>query len=385
MESVIRLFHPSIKSYFLFGPRGTGKSTWLAQYYTDAVVIDLLDPAQYRSYSAFPERLHELVLAQPEKTIFVIDEVQKAPDLLSVVHVLIEKKQGYLFVLTGSSARKLKRAGVDLLAGRAQWRQMHPFMATEVKMQFSLEKALEQGMLPLIWNSLEPALDLQAYITLYMKEEVQMEGLVRNMEQFYRFLESISFSQASIINYTNIAIDCAVSSKTVENYVTILEDLMLGFLLHPFVKRAKRRLAVKPKFYYFDAGVYRAIRPKGLLDKPEEISGHAVETLVAQHLRAWLAYSKSINELFFWRTPSGLEVDFVVYGELGFYAIEVKHSTKIKLGDLRSLNEFKKDYPESQCLLLYRGKERLMKGHILCIPLEEFLLNLMPNQNIHIV
>ncbi len=380
MESVIRVFNPPNKSYFLFGPRGTGKSTWFSQFYTKAIVIDLLDPAEYRSYSAFPERLRDVVLAHSTPTIFVIDEVQKVPDLLSMVHLLIEKKLDHLFVLTGSSARKLKRTGVDLLAGRAQWREMHSFLAAELKEKFSLDKALEYGLLPLIWESSEPAKDLQTYIYLYMKEEVQMESLVRNIDGFHRFLEAISFSQASSLNYTNIAVDCAVSSKTVENYVTILQDLLLCFLLLPFVKRAKRHIVARPKFYYFDAGVYRAIRPKGPLDKPEEIAGHALETLVAQHLRAWLAYSDKTGELFFWRTPSGLEVDFVVYGEIGFYAIEVKHSAQIKLQDLKGLNEFKKDYPESICLLLYRGKTKEMRGHILCYPLDLFLLGIFPDK-----
>lgn len=167
---------------------------------------------------------------------------------------------------------------------------------------------------------------------------------------------------------------------TGENYVGILQDLFLCFLLRPFVKKAKRRLATHPKFYYFDAGVYRAIRPKGPLDQPEEISGHAIETLVAQHLRAWLAYSTKTGELFFWRTPSGLEVDFIVYGEMGFYAIEVKHSTQIKLQDLRGFNEFKKDYPESYCILVYRGREKQMRGHILCYPVESFLRKIIPNE-----
>lgn len=382
MESVIRVFSPPDKSYFLFGPRGSGKSTWFSQFYSNAVIIDLLDPAEYRTYSAFPERLKDIVSAYSNPTIFVIDEVQKVPELLSVVHLLIEQKKGHLFVLTGSSSRKLKRSGVDLLAGRAQWRQMHPFIAAELQEKFSLDKALEYGLLPLIWDSSDAARDLQTYIFLYMKEEVQMEGLVRNIDSFHRFLETISFSQASSLNYTNIAIDCAVSSKTVENYVHILQDLLLCFLLFPFIKRAKRQTVARPKFYFFDAGVYRAIRPKGPLDKPEEISGHALETLVAQHLRAWLAYSAKTGELFFWRTPSGLEVDFVVYGDIGFYAIEVKHSAQIKLQDLKGLNEFKKDYPESVCLLLYRGKEKQMRGHILCYPLDLFLSEITPNKEL---
>jgi predicted AAA+ superfamily ATPase len=378
MESVLRVFHPPAKSYFLFGARGTGKSTWIEQYYTDAKVINLLEPDQYRTYRSFPERLQEFVLAHPDTSVFVIDEVQKAPDLLSVVHILIEKKRPWLFVLTGSSARKLKREGVDLLAGRAQLKHLHPFMAAELKEKFSLTKSLEIGLLPLVVSSQDPVGDLKTYIALYMKEEVQAEGLVRDIGQFGRFLEAISFSQGSVINYSNIARDCDVSGKTVENYVAILEDLLLGFTLPVFVKKAKRNLAIKPKFYFFDVGVYLAIRPKGPLDQPTEIQGHAVETLVAQHLRAWLDYSSKNGELFFWRTKSGLEVDFIIYGEIGFYAIEVKNSSRIKPQDLRGLHEFKNDYPQCQCILLYHGKEKLLKDHILCYPLEDFLLALAP-------
>lgn len=224
MEEIIRFFQPPDKSYFLFGPRGTGKSTWLVLHYPQAVFIDLLEPDTYRTYRAYPERLQEFVTAQNGVTTFIIDEVQKAPDLLSVVHLLLEKKQGWQFILTGSSSRKLKRAGVDLLASRATLKHMHPFMAAELKENFSLEKALSLGMLPLIYGSTVPLADLKTYVALYMKEEVQMEGLVRNIDQFARFLEAMSFSQGSVLNYSNVARECSVSSKTVENYVGILQD-----------------------------------------------------------------------------------------------------------------------------------------------------------------
>lgn len=382
MEVVVRFFDPPKKSYFLFGARGTGKSTWAKQYYKQAKVIDLLEPDQFRNYVSFPEKLHEFVLANPSTSIFIIDEVQKAPELLNVVHSLIEKHLGLQFILTGSSARKLKRQGVDLLAGRAQLKHMYPFMASELKDLFNLETSLKYGMLPLVTASIDPIGDLKAYVSLYMKEEVQMEGLVRNVGQFGRCLTAMSFSQASIINYTNIAREFGISSKTVENYVSILIDLLLCFTINVFSKKAKRHLTTHPKFYYFDAGVYIAIRPSGPLDKPEEILGLAVETLVAQHLRAWINYSKIDGELFFWRTKSGLEVDFIIYGEIGFYALEVKNSKNISPQDLRGLREFKKDYPESRCILLYRGKEKLIKNDILCYPLDDFLRELIPDHTL---
>ncbi|MDF1795475.1 MAG: AAA family ATPase [Coxiellaceae bacterium] len=382
MESITRVFiPPKEKSYFIFGPRGTGKSTWVKQNYPGAVVIDLLEPDTYRQFKSFPERLREVVEAS-NQTVFIIDEIQKAPSLLSLIHALIEEDKQRRFILTGSSTRKLKREGVDLLAGRARLTYMHTFMATELKEKFSLANALQFGLLPLVYDSTDPAADLKTYLALYMKEEVQMEGLVRNVEEFGQFLEAISFSQGSILNYSNIARDCHVSSKSIESYVSILEDLLLSFKLPVFNKKAKRLLAVKPKFYYFDAGVYRAIRPKGPLDYPEELNGITLETLVAQHLQAWLDYSPQEGKLFFWRTKNGLEVDFIIYGEIGFYAIEVKHAKTIQPRDLRGLSEFKQDYPESKCILLYQGKEALKKKGGLCYPVNKFLLGITPGEDL---
>jgi uncharacterized protein len=381
METILRYFRAPKKSFFLFGPRGTGKSTWVRMAYPSAMIVDLLDPQSYRQYRSFPERLKELVLANADCSTFVIDEVQRAPGLLPVVHSLIEQKQPWLFILTGSSARKLKRTGVDLLAGRAQLKFLHPFMASEMT-AFDLTERLNTGMVPLMVDSPDPAGDLKTYISLYMKEEVQLEGFVRRIEDFGRFLEAISFSQASVLNYSNIARDCGVSSKTVQSYVNILEDLLLSFRLPVFVRKAKRHMSQHPKFYFFDVGVYRAIRPVGPLDQPEEVGGHALETLVCQHLRAWLAYSEKDGELFFWRTISGLEVDFIIYGEIGFWAIEIKNAGRIHNADLRALREFKTDYPECRCMLFYRGKDRLQKGEILCQPVTPFLQRLQPGTDI---
>lgn len=382
MGSVTRFLHAPKKSYFLFGPRGTGKSTWVKQHYPEAILIDLLEPDIYRQYRAFPERLRERLATSTPLTPVIIDEIQKAPTLLSLIHALIEENKQRKFVLTGSSSRKLKRDGVDLLGGRALIIHMHPFIAAELGAQFSLPHALQFGMLPLVQNSEDPRADLKAYLALYMKEEVQMEGLVRNVEGFSQFLEIISFSQGSLLNCSNIARECSVSSKTVEHYVSILEDLLLAFKLPIFNHKAKRQLIAKSKFYYFDAGVYHFIRPKGPLDYPEELHGITLETLVAQHLRAWLDYSSKEGKLYFWHTKNGLEVDFIIYGEIGFYAIEVKNNAHIHSQDLRGLAEFKQDYPQATCILLYRGKEKLKKGEIICCPVEDFLLCLHPDASL---
>ena len=382
METIARFFTPPVESFFLFGPRGTGKSTFMKQRFPDACYVDLLDPEMVRSFSAKPERLAEVVRGQGGQKCFVIDEIQKVPELLSVIHQLIEEKQGYTFVLTGSSARKLKRTGVDMLGGRALLRTMHPFLASELGERFRLEEALQRGLLPLVYSSANPGDVLRSYAALYLREEVQMEGLVRNVGNFSRFLEAISFSHASILNLSNVARDCMVERKVVEGYTAILEDILLGFRLPVFTRRAKRELAGHPKFYLFDAGVFRSLRPRGPLDRPEEMEGQALEGLVAQHLRGWLAYSPEKSDLYFWRTRSGVEVDFVVYAPSGLWALEVKNTATIRPADLRGLKSFRNEYPESRAILLYRGRERLLREGILCLPCSDFLTHLLPGKTI---
>ena len=376
MELIDRYLKKSTESFFLFGPRGTGKSTWIGMVFKDPLIINLLEPDTFRRFAARPETLLDLVRGMSKLKPVIIDEVQKVPEILDAIHQLLEEKRGLQFVLTGSSARKLNRTGSDLLAGRAVMKTMHPFMATELEKHFNLEKALHNGLLPVIFASSTPKESLRSYTALYLKEEVQLEGFVRNIGSFARFLEAVSFSHASVLNISNLARECEVERKTVEGYITILEDLLIAYRLPVFSKRAKREVSRQPKFYLFDAGVYRSLRPRGLLDKPQEIDGSALEGLVAQHLKAWIAYGGEQFELYFWRTRSGVEVDFIVYGENGFWAIEVKNSSKVREEDLRPLRTFQKDFPECHPLLLYRGFERLSKHGILCLPCEEFLCQL---------
>lgn len=378
MAMIPRFFRDPDTHFFLFGPRGTGKSTWLAQAFPNAVVVDLLAPDLQRRYQARPERLRELIDGNPAAEVLVIDEVQKVPTLLDVVHQAIEKSGLPRFVLTGSSARKLKRSGVDMLAGRAVLRSLHPFLASELGQQFDLEGALERGLLPLVWDSQRPEDVLSAYVALYIQQEVQQEGIVRNIGNFSRFLEAVSFSHASVLNTAEVGREAEVSRKTVEGYIEILEDLLLAFRLPVFSKRAKRKVTAHPKFYWFDAGVYRSVRPAGPLDRPEEIAGAALEGLVAQHLRAWIDYSPDDFTLGFWRTRRGVEVDFVVYGTTGFWAIEVKHTRTIRSSDLRALKTFREDYPEAVTRLLYRGTETLEIDGVRCMPCEAFLRGVVP-------
>jgi len=373
MKKLERFFKVPDQSFFLLGPRGTGKSTLIKDIFKEAVYLDFLLPDVFRSFSARPERLKEVVFGNRDKQVFVLDEVQKVPELLSVVHSLLEEKKDWKFVLTGSSARKLKRAGVDMLAGRALMKHLHPFIATELGTMFNLDAALQNGLIPVVLNSQDPAASLQAYLNLYIREEVQMEGLVRNIGDFSRFLETISFSHGSVLNISNIARECQVERKVVESYITILEDLLLAFRIPVFAKRAKRVLSNHPKFYLFDAGVFKALRPSGPLDRPQEKAGAALEGLIAQHLRAWIDYNNLDAKLYFWRTSSGNEVDFVVYGSTVFTAIEVKSSNNISAEDLRPLKAFGQDYPEAKRILVYRGRETLEQSGISIKPCEDFL------------
>jgi uncharacterized protein len=348
-----RLLEPPTGSCLLLGPRGTGKSTWTRQQFPDALVLDLLDYATYAELLARPDRLGHIVAGSPTSTV-VIDEVQRLPELLNEVHRLIEQR-GTRFVLTGSSARKLRRSGVNLLAGRARTIAMHPLTAVELGDQFDLSRSISLGHLPTAQTADDPERYLAGYVGTYLREEVMAEALTRNLDAFSRFLTAASFSQASVLSMTSVARDSGVNRKTVEGYFDLLEDLLIAFRLPVFQRRAKRELTAHPKFYFFDAGVFRAIRPKGPLDPVAEIDGAAIETLVAQELRAINDSLQLGYELSFWRTRSGQEVDFVLYGERGLIAIEVKRSSRYREQDLSALRTFGDDYPMASRFLFYGG------------------------------
>ena len=381
MEVIGRFFKIPDQSCFLFGPRGTGKSTWLRHRLPDALFLDLLDPALHRSLSARPERLRELLAGSPAARTVVIDEVQRIPELLTVVHAVLEEPSPPRFVLTGSSARKLRRGGVDLLGGRAVHRTLHPFMAAELP-AFDLGRALRVGLLPLVVCAPDPAGVLDAYASLYLDQEVRAEGLTRSVGQFTRFLEAVSFSHGALLNVAAVARECGAERKVVAGYVGILEDLLLAFRLPVFRRRAKRTTVAHDKLYLFDAGVFRSLRPKGPLDRPAELEGPALEGLVAQHLRAWAACSERGADVFFWRTRAGAEVDFVVYGETGFQAFEVKNARTVHRGDLRALRALREEHPEAETALLHRGRDRQRIDGVWCAPVEEFLRRMRPDQDL---
>jgi len=362
------------KSFFLFGPRGTGKTTWLKHRLPEALFVNLLQSEYYNRLSANPGLLRQLI--PPDHTGWtVIDEVQRIPALLNEVHDLIEAR-GLVFVLTGSSARTLRRRGVNLLAGRALTYRMHPLTVVEQREAFNLRDSVQLGHLPARFNESDPGKYLADYVQTYLREEVMQESLTRNIGHFSRFLEVASFSQGATTNTSAVAREAHIERSVAENYFSILEDLLIAVRLPVFSRKAKRKLVSQKKFYYFDAGVFRAIRPMGPLDSDAEIDGPALETLVLQELRAVNDYHDYGYQIFFWRTRNGLEVDFVLYGPRGLLAIEIKRSTQIQPKDTRALREFKKDYPPAKCFVFYGGPSPAYMDDVTVLPVEHALRNL---------
>ncbi len=357
----------SQQSYFLFGPRGTGKTSWLRYHFKESLYFDLLKEDTYTYLLGDATRLDANIPEGYNKWI-IIDEIQKIPALLDEVHRLIEGRK-LRFILTGSSARKLKRSGVNLLAGRALIKHMHPVTAIEQANHFDIAKSLHTGHLPTALLTSQPSEYLKSYVATYLKEEVLHESLTRNIALFARFLETASFSQGETLNYTEIAREIGSSRHTIENFFTILEDLLISARLPVFTKRAKRDVVMAPKFYFFDVGVYRTIRPIGVLDSPEEIDGAALETLCLQELRACNDYYNLGYQFYYWRTRTQQEVDFILYGEYGLIAIEVKRKKKISRKDLKGLMTFKDDYPMASCYLIYGGDEKQTLDGVTLLPI----------------
>lgn len=365
-----RLLQPEApQSFFLFGPRGTGKTAWLREHYPDAPYFDLLDAAVYTRLLAAPEQLRERI-PKDHRGWVVIDEVQRVPDVLNEVHRLIESR-GLRFVMTGSSARSLRRRGVNLLAGRALTRHMHPLTASELGGDFDVRRAVRWGCLPFACTTPHPKEYLASYVSTYLREEVQQEGLARNLGAFSRLLEAASFSQGAVLNVAAVARESGVHPKVAEDYFGILEDLLIAVRLPVFTRRAKRRLVAHPKFLFFDAGVFQAIRPRGPLDAPEEVQGPALETLFLQHLRALNDYRELGYSLHYWRTARGDEVDFVLYGERGLVAFEVKRSPRVRPDDLRGLRRFREDFPKARTYLVHLGGRRWHESGVDILPFEE--------------
>ncbi|MFI5332539.1 MAG: ATP-binding protein [Candidatus Babeliales bacterium] len=361
-------------SIFLFGPRGTGKTSYIKQHLPDSIYLDLLDFSTYSTLAANPNRLENFIPPNYPGWV-VIDEVQRVPELLNEVHRLIESKK-IRFLLTGSSARSLRKVGTNLLAGRALRYTMHPLIIQELGTEFNLEKAVQYGLLPAVIDHADPQRYLESYVQTYIREEVTQEGLTRNIGGFTRFLETASFSQGQVLNVSEIARELSLKRLMVSNYFDILEDLLLSTRISVFSQRAKRKVIAHQKFYFFDAGIYTTLRPMGPLDSAEESAGAALETLFFQSLSAVNDYYQLNYKIHFWRTSAGDEVDFVIYGPRGFHAFEIKRSSQVNSKALKGLKNFGDDYPEAQLHFIFLGKQKEYHGRINALPFEQTLKEL---------
>ncbi len=364
-----------LNSFFLFGPRGTGKTSWLKKNFKDALYFDLLNSATYRKFLANPESLSKLIPDGFNNWI-ILDEIQRIPELLNEVHRLIENKK-YKFILTGSNARKLRKKSTNLLAGRAYTYAMYPLSVVELGKDFSLKKSLRVGHLPKAYTTDSPKEFLSSYIETYLKEEVAEEGLTRNLGDFYRFLEVASFSQGEVLNVAEVAREAELKRDTTESYFNILDDSLIAVRIPVFNKRSKRVLLKRNKFYFFDVGIFRELRPTGPLDSESELDGPALETLVLQELRAINKYYRLNYTIYYWRTKTGLEVDFVLYGKNGLVAIEVKRKKNPAKKDFRGLQAFKKDYPEAKCYMFCNTQYTEYHGDVTVVPIAEAIKNVI--------
>jgi uncharacterized protein len=366
---------PAGQSAFLWGARKTGKSTYLHDVYPDAIYYDFLRSDLALEHSRRPSLLRERLEARRDEAakLIVLDEVQKVPALLDEVHWLIENRKRQ-FILCGSSARKLKRGRANLLGGRAWRYEMHPLVSDEVG-DIDLLGALNRGLIPSHYYSENPKKSLEAYTIDYLQEEVFAEGLTRNVPAFSRFLEAVGYSHGKLINYAAIARDCGVDAKTVKEYYQILSDTLLGRLVPPFKKRQGRQVIGKAsKFFLFDVGVAGALMKRHVAEERGEQFGRALEHFIFMELVAHASYTELGYAVEFWRTKSGLEVDFVLGG--GDVAIEVKGASEVDDRDLRGLRAFIDEHRPRAAFVVCNEREPRVVGGVRIMPWRAFLLEL---------
>ncbi len=362
------------KSFFLFGPRGTGKTTWLRQQLPQARWFDLLRADEYLPLLRDPALFRKSVEALPAGRWVVVDEVQKLPRLLDEVQVLISAHPGrYRFALSGSSARKLKRLDANLLAGRVIRRQFFPLTGAEADFKMAPERLLRYGCLPDAVTQPEHAVDiLEAYVSTYLREEIQQEALARNLDSFARFLEIAAIMNGQVVNTAGIARDAGVARPTVQRFFETLIDTLVGFLVRPWQPRLTVREAAHPKFYFFDPGVVRALTGR-LRDPlaPEE-RGALLETLVLHELRACMSIANTGGEIRYWRTPAGVEVDFVWTRGGRAFGFEVKSGSTWRSQQSKALKELVAAGSLKRAYGIYLGRDVLRDGPVEILPLAEF-------------
>jgi len=363
-------------SFFLWGPRQAGKSHLLHSCFGDAVWIDLLRSENFIKYQQDPSRLRQEVVGMKNSSKWVvIDEIQKIPRLLDEVHYLIES-QGVKFARCGSSARKLKRGHANLLGGRAYRRELFGLTSRELGPDFDLEKAINRGLLPNHYLNRNYRDLLRSYCTDYLKEEIFDEGLVRNLPAFSSFLHVASFSDTEQVEFANIARDVGVSPPTIRSYFEILQDTLIGEFVPVYRKRAKRRLQMSPKFYFFDVGVVNSLARRGHVTQGSELFGKAFENWIFHELRCYRSYRNQDMQISFWRLAGGREVDFII-NDLEC-AIEVKGTRKVTEDHLKGLRELKVEHPRvKRCILVStESNSRKTQDGIEVLSLPDFLAEL---------
>jgi uncharacterized protein len=339
------------KSFFLLGPRATGKTSLImAQLKDQALIINLLKTDLFFRLNAKPARLREMIKASKHRLI-VIDEIQKIPDLLNEVHFLIEEEK-LTFLLTGSSARKLKGKNVNLLAGRAWETNLFPLTYAEIK-NFNLEKYLQYGGLPAIYTSTYPEEELNAYAHTYLKEEIMAEAVVRQIPAFAKFLELSALTSGQILNFSNIANDTGVSAVTIREYYQILEDTLLGFMLPGWTKSIKRKAIAKAKFYFFDIGIRNNLAKIKNIDPKSDLYGQAFEHFIILEVRAYLKYSRINETLSYWQAKNGYEVDLIIGNEV---AIEIKATNSVSDNHLKGLKMLQEEKICTKYFLISQDK-----------------------------
>ena len=356
-------------SVFLFGARQTGKSTLLQQRFPNAMYIDLLKSEIYERYRRAPQLLRTDVGLLPKDRVIIIDEVQKIPALLDEVHWLMVNEERR-FVLSGSSARKLKRGGANMLGGRAVSMRLFPLVSAEIP-DFDLVKACNHGLLPRHYEIKEPNRRLKSYVGDYLREEISAEALVRNLAVFSRFLEIAAFCDGEMLNYNNIASDCGVSAPTIKEYFSILEETYIGYTIPPFTKTKKRTALQTRKFYLFDVGIANYLQKRTFMQPENTDFGKAFEHLIFQEVIAYLSYSEKDKDLYYWRTTRGYEVDMIL-GE-GEVAIEIKSSREIVSRHTKGLKAFKEDFPEARLIIVSLEEQPRLVNEVEVYPAMQFL------------
>ena len=359
------------KSLFLVGPRMTGKSTLLREALPDALYLDLLDSDLFRRLSARPDYLRELV-KNNSKTV-VIDEVQKLPEILDEVQRLIDQDKKLRFALTGSSARKLKRGAANLLGGRALFLNLHPLVSPEIGQETRLLDRLNRGSLPAIIDSKHYERELGAYVGVYLREEIQAEGLTRSIGNFSRVLETAALCNGQQVNFTQVGADAQVPPRTVADYFQVFEDTLIGSILPAFRETKSRKAVATPKFYFFDTGVARVLSRTGEIQQGSKAFGDAFEHLVYLEMKAYLDYSFSNTRLSYWRSESKIEVDFIVDTKI---AIEAKGTESVTPSHLKGLRALGEDFPDMQKIVVSMEPRPRDVDGIRILPLDKFLEDL---------